>query len=732
MWYINRASKADPEFASSVHELLQSTSRNLILVTGVAYLIWHVLATLTWPDMFLSSIWYVTLMVLMTFVPALWLLPRNLIAAQIVWQTGLILSITISVFVYQQPEIAFLYVFLPLIAVVTLGWRGGLVAEGIIITLVWWLAESFTMLPQSYRVAIILGGVFAGLLGWAVSNTLLTVTHWSLFGFKEAQKNLDAANKHRGEVVRVLKSLDHAYYQLEHANQMLISARNRAEEASRLKQQFAQTISHELRTPLNLIVGFTELMTQSPEYYGGQLPPTYLRDLTVVYRNACHLQNLVNDVLDLARIEAVQMSLLPEETAPSNLVQEAVDTARSLVEARGLKMYTNIAPNLPQLWLDPTRIRQVLFNLLNNAARFTEEGNITVNAYQAEEGVVFSVADTGVGIASEDIPRLFEEFHQLDGSTRRRHGGAGLGLAISRRFVELHEGRMWVESQVGEGSTFYFCLPVAHDELVHDESGRSAHTTSLKTEDRPVLLTVTASPAAAGLLTRYVRGCRTIVVPDLDQAQRATEQLIPQAVVIDQACGTLSQIELKTLAHEWGLSQIPFMICPLPGEEPLRQRLAVDGYLIKPVSRQSLWDMLHQFGEAVDRILVIDDDRDFVSLLNRMLISPTRNYRVTSAYSGWEGLDLVRRNQPDLILLDMVLSDMMGTQVVERIRENPRWRQIPIVIVSGEDEVDYQETVYGEVTIAKTNGLMPGEVVQWVQHMVDGTMYGGLVTEEAR
>jgi CheY-like chemotaxis protein len=172
------------------------------------------------------------------------------------------------------------------------------------------------------------------------------------------------------------------------------------------------------------------------------------------------------------------------------------------------------------------------------------------------------------------------------------------------------------------------------------------------------------------------------------------------------------------------------MTCPLPGEEPLRQRLAVDGYLIKPVSRQSLWDMLHQFGETVDRILVIDDDRDFVSLLNRMLISPTRNYRVTSAYSGWEGLDLVRRNQPDLILLDMVLSDMMGTQVVERIRENPRWRQIPIVIISGEDEVDYQEAVYGEVTIAKKNGLMPGEIVQWVQHMVDGTMYGGMVPDE--
>jgi signal transduction histidine kinase/CheY-like chemotaxis protein len=538
--------------------------------------------------------------------------------------------------------------------------------------------------------------------------------------------NEQMARERGAELRRALKALDEATHRLERANYMLTLARDQAEEARRLKQRFAQTISHELRTPLNLIVGFTELMAQSPEYYGGQLPPTYLRDLSIVHRNACHLQTLVNDVLDLARIESAQMGLLAEETDPAALVQESVATTRSLVEARGLALHTEIEPDLPPLQVDPTRIRQVLFNLLNNAARFTERGSVTVSVCRQGDEVIFAVADTGEGIAPEDIPRIFEEFQQVDGSTRRRHGGAGLGLAISRRFVELHGGRIWVESQMGKGSTFYFSLPVDQTDLVAAPGGRLTEATPLvsaRGSEDHILLAITRSPSAAALLTRYVHGYRTVVLPDLEQAQRVALQLMPQAVIIDRACEALDPAELEELGREWGLPRTPFIACPMPGEEPLRQRLAVDGYLIKPVSRQSLWDVLRRFGEDVDSVLVVDDDHDFVRLLSRMLEdSPVRRYQVIRAYSGQEGLAMIHHRQPDLVLLDLMLPDVDGFQVIERVRSNPAWQHIPIVVVSARDKMDQQEALTGAMMVAKADGLVPGDVVQWVQNVVDMTV----------
>jgi len=563
----------------------------------------------------------------------------------------------------------------------------------------------------------------ATLSSWLSTRSFYTALAWFWHAYERARHNERAARDHQAELKRTLKALDEVTHRLERANYMLTLARDQAEEAQRLKQRFAQTISHELRTPLNLIVGFAELMTQSPEYYGGQLPTSYLRDLNILHRNACHLQELVNDVLDLARIEAAQMSILPEETDPAILVEEAVSTARSLVEARGLTLQTYIEPNLPRLWIDRTRIRQVLFNLLNNAARFTECGSVTVSVCHQEGKVRFAVIDTGVGIATAEIPRIFEEFHQVDGSTRRQYEGAGLGLAISRRFVELHNGDIWVESQLGKGSAFYFSLPVHFSNPTVFASNPSLDTSQplpATSHEEPILLAVTRSLSAAALLTRYVRGFRTVVVPGLEQARHTVQQLMPQAIVLDKANEELDQVELESLVQAWGLPDTLFMICPLPGEEPLRQRLAVDGYLIKPVSRHSLWGIVRRFGEDVDKILVVDDDQDFVLMISRLLEdSPVRHYQVINAYSGYEGLTMIQHHQPDLVLLDLMLPDMDGTQVIERIRSNSQWQHIPIVIVSAQDEMDHQLVLRGPIMITKKDGLKTDEVVGWIQDVVN-------------
>lgn len=557
-------------------------------------------------------------------------------------------------------------------------------------------------------------------------RSLNTALAWFCHEYERARRNAEIARDGQAELRRTLKALDGATHRLERANHMLAGARNQAEEARRLKQQFAQAVSHELRTPLNLIIGFSELMTDSPEYYGGSLLPTYLRDLNIVHRNARHLQTLVDDVLDLARIEAAQMSIVPEVIEPATLVQDAVNTVRSLIESRGLDLRTEFQADLPPLWVDPVRIRQVLINLLNNAGRFTERGHVTISVQRTGDEVTFAVADTGVGIAVEDIHSIFEEFQQAERTGQLYRGGFGLGLVICQRFIELHGGRIWVESVVGQGSTFYFCLPLARarvDSALQASRAEPCPTPRGPGRDDPVLLVVSRNTSAAALLSRYVQRCHKVIVQDVEQVRRAVLQQLPQVIVLDTACEDVSLGGLTKLVQEWGAQQTVFLSSHFAGAIRQGQQPAVNGYLTKPLSRRTLWDTLRRFGEGVDRVLVIDDDKDFVSLIGRFLeSSPVRRYQVTSAYSGEEGLALMNLHQPDLVLVDLMLPETHGFEIIERIRSNPTWEHIPVLIVSAQDEMQDYEPLADGILITQSKGFMPGEVVHWVQSAVDRTL----------
>jgi len=559
---------------------------------------------------------------------------------------------------------------------------------------------------------------------------LYTVLEWVWNGYEQARRNAQVSQQRGAELRQTLKALDEAMHRLERTQHMLALALEQADEARQVKQQFVQTISHELRTPLNLIIGFTELMAQSPEYYGYPLPGPYVRDLSIVHRNASHLQSLVNDVLDLARIEATEMSLVLELASPADLVTEAVSTARSLIESQGLALQMEIEPDLPDLQVDSTRIRQVLFNLLNNAARFTERGSVTVSVRRQEDEVIFSVQDTGVGIAPEDISKVFQEFKQLDGGTRRRHGGIGLGLAISKSFVELHGGRIGCTSEVGVGSTFSFALPLRQSDTSKADDARFAQSpraTLADRNERGILLAVTRSLSAAGLLTRYLHGVRTVVAHDLEQAQVMARELLPQVVVIDTASVAVEEGQVARLPQVWHIVAVPFITCPLPGEEPMRHQLETAGYLTKPVTAAALWDVLRQFGERADSVLVVDDDRDFVRLLSRLLDNPVRRYTVRTAYCGQEALEMLRRWEPDLLLLDLRLPDISGEEIIRRMQADGRWRGIPIIVVTGQDAPETAVPLQGSLAVTKPDGLVPGETIQWIQGVVDTATHRALL-----
>lgn len=633
---------------------------------------------------------------------------------------SLLLGTTCAILSFNNPALIYLFILPIVFAGVLLSQRGIF----LIAALVGLIVLTVQLSRNSGELMLPLVVLFClTVTSWLSGRNLHTTLDWFGQAYRSAYQNEQIARQHEAELRLALQSLDEMASRLERANYTLTLERNHAQEARRLKQQFAQTISHELRTPLNIVLAFADLMAQSPEYYGMPLPAPYMRDLSIIHRNAQHLQMLVNDVLDLARIEVAQMTIVPEESNPADLIQDAVQTVRSLVEMHGLSLNVQVAADLPTLWVDTTRIRQVLFNLLNNAARFTESGSITVQVARQAEEVVFSIKDTGAGIAPEDIPRLFVEFQQLDSGTHRTHNGAGLGLAISRRFVELHNGRIWAESTLGQGSTFSFSLPITTERVripLETSEWTTTNTIAAPDKDQRTVIVITRSPSAATLLSRYLSGCQTIVVQTFEDARQMIQRVQPQCLVIDTAHDELVAETFQTLAKSWGLHNSPLIACPLPGEDLMRQQLGIDGYLVKPVSAQTIQDILRQFSHEITCILVIDDNHDFTLLLTRLLNRPLHPYKVVSAHSAAEGLALLAYHRPDLIFLDLQLPDVNGIQLIEKIRAQPDSTHIPIVVVTGEDKVERDGILTGKpLMLIRENGVTPGDAIHIIQSALE-------------
>jgi len=560
---------------------------------------------------------------------------------------------------------------------------------------------------------------------WLSQRSLYTALQWAWSSQAEAWRKMELARDHQAELQRTVKALDEASYRIRRMNVELARAREAAEEARRLKQQFVQNVSHELRTPLNIIMGFSEMMAIAPESYGdGGLPAAFRGDINEIYRSARHLQGLIDDVLDLAQIEARRMGLIKEKMDPAELVVEAADTARSLVENRGLTLRVHIQSNLPPVYVDRTRIRQVLLNLLNNAARFTERGSVTVSASLTEGEVVVSMADTGIGIAPQDIPKVFEEFRQLDGSTTRRYGGTGLGLAISKEFVELHGGRMWVESQPEEGSTFRFTLPLAQAEDERPSPGRLITSPPLSPFSEPfkerTILVVHDDPIILRLFQRHLEGYRVIGARDRAEARRLIQEECPRALVVGlppngEDWTWLQEVEFAP-AYD-----IPLIACPIPSGRHLADSLGVTDYLIKPVSRERLLEAIERWDGRVRRLLIIDDDPSMVRLLARMLRSASRSYQIGMACGGEEGLALMREMHPHLVLLDLIMPQPDGFEVLERMRAEERWRDVPVIAVTAKDLIaeDFSLSPGKLLGLWKEDGFSTWEVLSGLQGLLD-------------
>ncbi|MDI7275075.1 MAG: HAMP domain-containing sensor histidine kinase, partial [Anaerolineae bacterium] len=297
-------------------------------------------------------------------------------------------------------------------------------------------------------------------VAYGVVRPVSRLSEWVTEYYYRAQGALQDARQHKVELEQTLQAFAHANRQLALANERTAALRAIAEESQRAKAAFVGNVSHELRTPLNMIIGLVELMVRHPEIYTVVLSPKMRKDLETVHRNCEHLLDMINDVLDLSRVEAGRFPLHREPVSLQDVVRRSVAAVSPLLEQKQLGLLVTIPEELPPAYCDRTRIEQVILNLLSNAARYTQAGHIEVEVSYGSEQVLVRVTDMGPGIRPEDAQRVFDPFYQA-ASTRSEGGGSGLGLSISKQFVELHGGRMWLESKLGAGTSFYFSLPLS-------------------------------------------------------------------------------------------------------------------------------------------------------------------------------------------------------------------------------------------------------------------------------
>lgn len=573
-----------------------------------------------------------------------------------------------------------------------------------------WVVLARAPLPGDPWPALVLPLVAAGLgcvLGQYTRDELQNAWQYSEKSVELAQQVLRQQQQVRqlNQALRLSNSL------LRRSLDELASAQRETEEARQLKEQFATTVSHELRTPLNVILGFVEVMQRYPEVYPGVNWTTDLRrDVSEIQVSARYLSDLVDDILDLARVQALKMPIRRELCDLAVVIREACDlAARLLADKSAVKLEVRLPSHMPSLPIDRVRIRQVLVNLLANASRFTAIGSITVTAAVTEDEVVVAVADTGKGIAPDQLESIFDDFTQERGAEDSPLGrvGKGLGLAIAKRFVLLHGGRIWAESEVGRGSTFRFSLPLLTKQVA--TLAPPPASGSPRMPGMPSVVVVDSGDAARSLLGRHLSGYELVPATDLSDARHLVYEMHPHAVIVNASPALADGVD--------GIGPVPVIHCALAPSGPESEVGLFDSWLVKPVTSDDLGNVL-RLPQLARRVLLVDDDTSFVQYVRRALQAQPEAYDVLSAYDGRLALEMARDFRPDVVLLDLALPGLSGYQVARALREDAARCESPaprIVAVTatqpGLEEHSMGPTAFavslaGEMTQEQTLGLV--------------------------
>jgi signal transduction histidine kinase/DNA-binding LacI/PurR family transcriptional regulator/AraC-like DNA-binding protein len=501
----------------------------------------------------------------------------------------------------------------------------------------------------------------------------------------------------RGQISGALKRTQLVAHNIELYNEAVKArvaaedGRRLAEEANQLKSRFLATVSHELRTPLSLIVGTIEMMQREEQMRESlertdTLPAGHLRDLASIHSSAQHLARLISDVLDLASSQAGELRLVKEPLRLSDVLAEVVVLAEPMARERGLAWQSDIPTELARVLGDRTRLQQVALNLVSNAIKFTEQGAVSLWVDVGRRNVVVAVSDTGMGIPVDEQESIFDEFRQSDRSARRGYGGMGLGLAISRRLVELHGGYIGLLSSGtdGAGSTFYFTLPIMAS--VEDEPQRPID------RDQVVLLLTERAGEAAHLQDHLTRRGFEVETLSIDEHPNWLAQIVmspPGAVVLDYEPAAERGWELMQLLKlNPATREIPVLFCTISDDQDSGAVLALD-YLAKPVNDEALMRALARLGIACESdqrqtVLVVDDEPSILDLHARIIRSHVPDCRVLKAHNGVAALAVMAETRPDLVLLDLMMPEMDGFDVLQAMQDNERMRGVPVIVLTAQ------------------------------------------------
>ncbi len=467
-------------------------------------------------------------------------------------------------------------------------------------------------------------------------------------------------------------------------------------EVDRLKSQFLANMSHELRTPLNSIIGFSRVIMKGID---GPINDTQRQDLSAIYNSGQHLLALINDILDLSKIEAGKMQLAFAEISIVDVINSMMSTVTGLIKDKPVKLIQIIPENIPPVIADQTRIRQVLLNFLSNAAKFTDEGSITVEASfvnhpeDQHPEIMVTVTDTGPGIPEADQHKLFQPFSQVDDSTTRKVGGTGLGLSITRSLIDMHKGRIGLAwSEIGKGSQFFFTLPIPLPPAPEPTPSSDENASQQPLDGQKVVLCIDDDDQVIDLYKKYLlpQGYQVVALTDPKKAIAQARVIKPYAITLDIMMPEVDGWQvLHELKNDAETRNIPVLICSIVEESDRGISLGAADYLVKPFLQEDLVNAVNRlnFNGAIRKILVVDDDEADLRLVKKILEPQVTSGQlfISTAAGGIAGWDAIQEDPPDAVILDLFMPDLDGFSILEKLRADNELKGMPVIILSGAD-----------------------------------------------